>query len=86
MATLLQAANGEFYGTTFQGGTLGFLSYGTVFKITPSGKLTTFLTFNIYNGAYPEGKLIQDVNGDLYGTANSGGANFAYYGTQMMFP
>jgi uncharacterized repeat protein (TIGR03803 family) len=48
-----------------------FLSYGTVFAITPGGTLTTLLTFNTYNGAYPEGTLIQAVNGDLYGTANS---------------
>lgn len=76
MAALIQAADGNFYGTTFQGGTLGFLSYGTVFKITASGALTTFLTFNIDDGAYPEGALIQAADGDLYGTANSGGTYF----------
>jgi uncharacterized repeat protein (TIGR03803 family) len=41
-AGLVQAANGELYGTTGQGGTNGD---GTIFKIAPSGTLTTLYNF-----------------------------------------
>jgi uncharacterized repeat protein (TIGR03803 family) len=68
---LIQATNGNFYGTTNQGGAN---SAGTVFKITPSGKLTTLYNFcskggpNCTDGAGPWGGLVQATNGDLYGT------------------
>jgi uncharacterized repeat protein (TIGR03803 family) len=71
---LVQAANGDFYGTTFQGGTTG---NGTVFKMTPSGKLTTL--YNFCGGSCtpqtqgPVG-LIQATNGDFYGATFYGGA------------
>ena len=42
-AALMQANDGNFYGTTGGGGT-GDL--GTVFKVTPSGILTTLISFN----------------------------------------
>src|ERR1039458_8663439 len=42
LAGLVQATNGDFYGTTVEGGTHGD---GTVFKITPSGTLTTLHSF-----------------------------------------
>ena len=71
VAGLVQATDGNFYGTTFAGGSAG---YGTAFKITPGGKLTTILTFDGKNGASPTGWLIQDTDGDLYGTASAGGA------------
>jgi uncharacterized repeat protein (TIGR03803 family) len=78
-AGLVQATNGDFYGTTDSGGGDG---YGTVFKITPSGTLTTLHSFcsqGVYpdctDGEYPEAPLVQATNGDLYGTASSGGAS-----------
>ena len=80
-APLVQAANGDLYGTTLNGGT-GYS--GTVFKITPSGMLTTLYNFcsqtNCTDGANPYlGNLVQATNGDLYGTTYDGGAN--NYGT-----
>src|SRR6266567_2955163 len=42
-AGLVQATDGNFYGTTFKGG--AHPSSGTVFKITPSGTLTTLYSF-----------------------------------------
>jgi uncharacterized repeat protein (TIGR03803 family) len=69
---LLLASNGSFYGVTNQGGAYG---YGTVFKITAAGKLTTLHSFNQTDGAYPQAGLIQATNGNFYGTTNSGGAN-----------
>ena len=67
---LMQAVDGNFYGTTIE---FGAYSYGTVFRITPAGALTTLQSFNGDNGGYPKGGLTQGVNGELYGTTSSGG-------------
>jgi uncharacterized repeat protein (TIGR03803 family) len=67
---LLLATNGSFYGVTNQGGAYG---YGTVFKITATGKLTTLHSFNQSDGAYPQAGLIQATNGNFYGTTYVGG-------------
>jgi uncharacterized repeat protein (TIGR03803 family) len=75
-AGLVQATDGNFYGTTVYGGANG--GYGTVFKITPGGTLTTLYSFcsqsGCTDGAFPEAGLVQAANGDLYGTAEYGGA------------
>ena len=71
---LIQAADGNFYGTTEQDGGDG--DYGTVFKITPGGRLTNLHTFRYSDGAYPFGGLIQATDGKFYGTTSDGGANF----------
>ena len=71
-ATLVQATNGDFYGTTAGGGSSG---YGTVFKITPGGKLTTLHSFVGTEGAGSEAPLVQATDGSFYGTAHEGGAN-----------
>ncbi len=65
---LLQASNGNFYGTTTEGGTY----YGTIFEITPAGKLTILHTFDYTDGGFPEGTLVE-VNGVFYGTTGGGG-------------
>src|ERR1039457_5075208 len=74
-AGLVQATNGDFYGTTVFGGAN---DHGTVFKITPSGTLTTLYRFcsqtHCADGYGPQG-LVQDTDGDFYGTTNQGGAN-----------
>jgi uncharacterized repeat protein (TIGR03803 family) len=81
-AALVQATNGDFYGTTTAGGTYGS---GTVFQITPSGTLTTLYTFcsqgRCADGQEPYAGLIQATNGDLYGTTGYGGANSFNAGT-----
>jgi uncharacterized repeat protein (TIGR03803 family) len=73
-AALLRAKNGNFYGTTAGGGAN---SSGTVFEITPSGKLTTLYSFcsqaSCADGAIPVAGLAQTANGDLYGMAQQGG-------------
>ncbi|HLY20729.1 MAG TPA: choice-of-anchor tandem repeat GloVer-containing protein [Bryobacteraceae bacterium] len=73
---LVQATNGDFYGTTIGGGTGG---WGTLFKITPSGVLTTLYNFCYptcaVSGGMPWAGLLQARNGDLYGTTPSGGEN-----------
>ena len=52
------------------GGTFGV---GTVFKITPSGALTTLHSFAINEGSYPYGWLVQATDGNFYGTTYGGG-------------
>jgi uncharacterized repeat protein (TIGR03803 family) len=75
-AGLIQATNGNFYGTTYQGGAYGG---GTVFQITPRGTLTTLHSFcsrpSCADGQSPDAGLVQDTNGNLYGTTLAGGAN-----------
>jgi uncharacterized repeat protein (TIGR03803 family) len=70
---LVQTANGNFYGTTYNGGANGD---GTAFKITPSGTLTTLHNFDGTDGEWPNG-LAQAANGNFYGTTQIGGA-YAY--------
>ena len=69
-AGLIQAADGNLYGTTTYGGTN---DYGTVFEITASGKLTTLYSFNGTDGVFPQGSLVQASNGTFYGTTEQGG-------------
>jgi uncharacterized repeat protein (TIGR03803 family) len=80
-AGLVQAADGDLYGTTVGGGVNG--PYGTVFKITPGGRLTTLYSFcsqsGCTDGAMPDAVLVQATNGDFYGTTNTGGTNCASY-------
>jgi len=64
---LIQGIDGNFYGTTSQGGSAGF---GTVFKITPDGTLTTLVSFTGTNGMYPYAGLVQATDGNFYGTTN----------------
>jgi uncharacterized repeat protein (TIGR03803 family) len=65
--------NGSLYGTTYVGGCC--LSYGTVFKITTSGKERVLYSFKgAPDGEYPAAGLT-NVNGALYGTTEEGGAS-----------
>jgi len=75
VAGLVQGNDGNFYGITLEGG-LG-IGDGTVFRITPSGGLTTLISFNQANGAFPEAAVIQGTDGNLYGTTDEGGADNA---------
>jgi uncharacterized repeat protein (TIGR03803 family) len=89
-SSLIQATNGDFYGTTNKGGTKNNvvctsvepgLGCGSVFKISSSGKLTTLYDFcsqpNCADGALPASGLIQATSGEIYGTTEYGGANNA---------
>jgi uncharacterized repeat protein (TIGR03803 family) len=75
---LVQATDGNFYGTT-QGGGTGGLGFGTVFKITPGGALSTLYNFcsqsGCTDGQIPIAALVQDTSGKFYGTTASGGAS-----------
>ena len=81
-AGLIQASDGNLYGTTLAGGTQG---HGTVFKITKGGALTTLYSFcsqsGCADGEFPQTALVQASNGNLYGETILGGA----YGSGTIF-
>lgn len=59
---LIQGSDGNFYGTTLEGGPNGAQGYGTVFQMALYGTLTTILSFKA-------------TDGNLYGTIEGGGTN-----------
>lgn len=71
---MIQATDGNLYGTTYSGGAN---NQGTIFKITSIGTFTTLHSFTGGNGASPQAALMQAIGGDFYGTTDSGGANNA---------
>lgn len=76
---LVEGTDGNFYGTTSEGGTSGGFGAGVVFKITPAGKLTVLYNFcskpACADGQYPQAGLVQGTDGNFYGTTTVGGAN-----------
>ncbi len=83
LAALVQGKDGNFYGTTYNGGTYGT---GTVFKVTSAGVLTVLHTFTAFDdsshnadGANPAAALVQGSDGYLYGTCTYAGSS--NYGT-----
>ena len=77
LANLVQGSDGNFYGTTFAGGTCGTSEYGcgTVFRISPSGSYTSLYSFggSPNDGDEPEAGLVQGSDGNFYGTTSGGG-------------
>jgi uncharacterized repeat protein (TIGR03803 family) len=75
--SLIFDAQGNLYGTTVYGGLYG---WGTVFKLTPTGKETVLYNFGPPPDAEtPEAGLVMDANGNLFGTTSWGGTED--YGT-----
>ena len=69
--SLVLDGQGNLYGTTAG---VGASSGGTVFEIANGSKtITTLASFNVTNGFGPEGGLVLDGQGNLYGTTFSGG-------------
>lgn len=80
--TLVQGPDGNFYGTAAYGGNTACsigpaVGCGTVFKLTPSGRLTTLYAFcaqpNCNDGANPYAGLVLATDGNFYGTTYYGG-------------
>src|ERR1039458_3986157 len=80
---LVQATDGNFYGTTNYGGTsnnCGIFGCGTVFKITTGGTVTILYSFctqsGCLDGSSPQAGLVQGSDGNLYGATFYGGPNY----------
>jgi len=76
----VEGTDGNFYGTTSAGGDASACyvgpfapGAGTVYKITPSGTLTTIHQFTGFDGCSPRGPLTLGTDGNFYGTSYSGG-------------
>jgi uncharacterized repeat protein (TIGR03803 family) len=70
---LIMDSSGNLYGTTYEGGASGD---GTVFELASgSSTITALVSFNGTNGQHPEGDLILNSSGNLYGTTEYGGAS-----------
>lgn len=65
----IEGTDGNFYGTTFIG---GLDNDGTVYWMTPAGKLTTCVSFTASDGQQPYSPLVQGTDGNFYGTTSSG--------------
>lgn len=73
---VIEGSDGNIYGTTASGGAVnaaGFTGYGTIYKMTPAGVLTTIYTFSggDGDGASPYAGLVEGSDGLLYGTGNN---------------
>lgn len=78
---VVQGTDGNFYGSTVDGGSSVICSSGcgTIYKVTTAGTLTTLHSFCLVKGCtdgyYPEDGLMQGTDGDFYGTTSYGGAS-----------
>jgi uncharacterized repeat protein (TIGR03803 family) len=85
VAALIQATDGNLYGTTGVGGANddcggsapGPIGCGRVFKVTLGGTLTRLFSFDARDGNGPQAALVQATNGEFYGTTAVGGASEA---------
>jgi uncharacterized repeat protein (TIGR03803 family) len=74
-AGLMQATDGNLYGTTGSGGTN---AKGTIFEIDLLGKLTTLHNFNEADGSLTSTPLLQATSGTIYGTSEGGDMSCSY--------
>jgi uncharacterized repeat protein (TIGR03803 family) len=75
IGVLVQGNDGDFYGTTYEGGAY---NEGTIFKISASGVYTLLHSFHVaspaFDGELPISGVTLGTDGNLYGTASRGGA------------
>jgi uncharacterized repeat protein (TIGR03803 family) len=72
-------SQGNLYGATYMGGVTAINNavngYGTIWKWSPTGGLTTLVSFNGTNGILPLYGVTLDAQGNLFGATASGGPN-----------
>ncbi|MFL5788511.1 MAG: choice-of-anchor tandem repeat GloVer-containing protein [Flavisolibacter sp.] len=74
--SLTIGTDGNYYGLTSAGGTN---TYGTIFKMTPTGVYTLLKYFTSPDGTNPHGQMTVGLDSNFYGITNAGGASG--YGT-----
>jgi uncharacterized repeat protein (TIGR03803 family) len=81
-AGVVQDAQGNLYGTTWEGGAYG---KGTVFKLDTAGHETVLYSFTGKkgDGTHPQASLVLDAQGNLYGTTVNGGGALACSGGSL---
>jgi uncharacterized repeat protein (TIGR03803 family) len=92
---VVEGSDGNFYGTTNDGGTgtncpgLGGIPCGTLFKITSTGEFTTLYNFcslsDCTDGGVPVAALIQGTDGAFYGTTTEGANTSCFDGCGTVF-
>jgi uncharacterized repeat protein (TIGR03803 family) len=92
LAGVVLDSAGNIYGTTAAGGNVGNggSGYGTVFELSPgSGGVWTENILHRFTGGsdgwFPEGSVILDQAGDVYGTTYWGGSSSCYHGCGVVF-
>ena len=73
-AGVVMDPQGNLYGDTISGG-IGEEGIGTVYELSKNGTVTLLNSFDGSTGEYPYGGVIRDAQGNLYGTAFSGGSS-----------
>lgn len=73
VAGLVEGSDGNYYGTTSVGG--GSSNCGTVYKITPTGILTTLYQFDSTHGCTSNAPLVLGSDGNFYGVTTFGGTH-----------
>ncbi|MGH9430742.1 MAG: choice-of-anchor tandem repeat GloVer-containing protein [Terriglobia bacterium] len=71
-AGLLQASDGNLYGVTEDGGSLG---YGVIFELTFAGDYSIVYNFDPATGSNPTSTPMQHTDGTIYGLTQGGGTN-----------
>jgi uncharacterized repeat protein (TIGR03803 family) len=78
---LIQASDGNFYGTAADlGWTNRCPACGIVFRFSRDGRFDTLHIFEVADGCYPMGGVIEASDGNLYGTTTDCGAGFGPWG------
>ncbi len=71
-ANMIQASDGNFYGTAIGGATN---ISDVIFRLTPTGEVTVLFGFAASDNSSPDSSLLEAPDGSLWGTASGGGGN-----------
>lgn len=84
-AGLTPDANGNFVGVTSQGASNGSLGNGFVFRIKPTGQFKILHEFDNTNGSSPQGGVVIDGKGAIYGTTRFSGTSDGGCGCGLVY-